>query len=149
MKRRNNNYYQQQQPAGGGGCCCGHRKSSSRASSSSSRGSSSSELSCTGEPPNWCVYAAVGLVALGAYLNALGGDFVHDDIPAIVRNKDVLAQSSLINLLKNDFWGTPMNDPASHKSYRPLTTLTFRLVVSAYYTLSYIYPNRYLSLSKV
>ncbi|XP_031778983.1 protein O-mannosyl-transferase TMTC1 [Nasonia vitripennis] len=124
MKRRNN--YYQQQPAGGG-CCCGHRKSSSRASSSSSRGSSSSDVSCAGEPPNWCIYAAVGLVALGAYLNALGGDFVHDDIPAIVRNKDVLAQSSLLSLLKDDFWGTPMHDPASHKSYRPLTTLTFRL----------------------
>ncbi|XP_058804494.1 protein O-mannosyl-transferase TMTC1-like isoform X2 [Phymastichus coffea] len=78
-------------------------------------------------PPNWCVYPAVGLVALGAYLNALGGDFVHDDIPAIVRNKDVLAQNPWSSLLKDDFWGTPMNDPSSHKSYRPLTTLTFRL----------------------
>ena len=29
-------------------------------------------------------------------------------------------------LFKNDFWGTSLLDPESHKSYRPLTTLTFR-----------------------
>ena len=28
--------------------------------------------------------------------------------------------------LANDFWGTSMADPHSHKSYRPLTVLTFR-----------------------
>lgn len=121
MKRRNNNYFY---PAG---CCCHQqRKSSSRASSSSScssRGSYGPE-----QPPSWCVYLAVGLVAVGAYLNSLGGDFVHDDIPAIVRNKDVLAQNSLLSLLKDDFWGVPMHDPSSHKSYRPLTTLSFRYV---------------------
>ncbi|XP_062441003.1 protein O-mannosyl-transferase TMTC3 isoform X3 [Rhea pennata] len=27
----------------------------------------------------------------------------------------------------NDFWGTPMSEERSHKSYRPLTVLTFRL----------------------
>lgn len=27
----------------------------------------------------------------------------------------------------NDFWGTPLSDPESHKSYRPLTVLSFRL----------------------
>ncbi|PBC28313.1 Transmembrane and TPR repeat-containing protein [Apis cerana cerana] len=79
-----------------------------------------------GEPPVWCIYATVALVAVACYLNALGGDFVHDDIPAVVRNKDVLAQTPLTTLLKNDFWGTPMRDVNSHKSYRPLTTLTFR-----------------------
>lgn len=26
-----------------------------------------------------------------------------------------------------DFWGTPMNEPQSHKSFRPITTLTFKL----------------------
>ena len=31
------------------------------------------------------------------------------------------------NVFKNDFWGTPMNKEQSHKSYRPLTVLTFRL----------------------
>lgn len=29
--------------------------------------------------------------------------------------------------MKNDFWGTPLNDSGSHGSYRPLCVLTFRL----------------------
>ena len=33
----------------------------------------------------------------------------------------------MIQLFKNDFWGTPISDPESHKSYRPLTILSFRL----------------------
>ncbi|XP_046394528.1 protein O-mannosyl-transferase TMTC1-like [Ischnura elegans] len=72
------------------------------------------------------LYGAVAIVALGCYINGLGGDFVHDDIPAIVQNKDVLGQSHVTDLLRNDFWGTDMADAASHKSYRPLTVLTFR-----------------------
>ncbi|CAL8104977.1 unnamed protein product [Orchesella dallaii] len=31
------------------------------------------------------------------------------------------------SLWKNDYWGMPMSSPLSHKSYRPLTVLTFRL----------------------
>ncbi|XP_066592261.1 protein O-mannosyl-transferase TMTC1-like isoform X1 [Prorops nasuta] len=97
-------------------CCCQNAKRYSRISESDS---------C--EPSSWCIYAAVSLVAIGCYLNSLGADFVHDDIPAIVRNKDVLAQTSLLSIFNDDFWGTPMQDINSHKSYRPLTTLTFRL----------------------
>ncbi|XP_014210531.1 transmembrane and TPR repeat-containing protein 1-like isoform X2 [Copidosoma floridanum] len=108
------------------------RKSSSRASSSSSSSCGSGRRSPgpeghATESAGWRVYLAVGLVGLGAYLNSLHGDFVHDDVPAILRNRDVLAQSPLGQLLRDDFWGTPMHDPNSHKSYRPLTTLTFRL----------------------
>jgi hypothetical protein len=43
-------------------------------------------------------------------------------------NADVLGTSPLAHVAVNDFWGTPMSDPNSHKSYRPLTTLTFRCV---------------------
>lgn len=105
MRRRNN------------GCCC---QSSKRA------GRSGCSDPDENESPGWCIYATIALVAVGCYLNALGGDFVHDDIPAVVRNKDVLAQTPWTSVLKNDFWGTPMHDVNSHKSYRPLTTLTFR-----------------------
>ena len=28
--------------------------------------------------------------------------------------------------LRNDFWGIPMHKEQSHKSYRPLTVLTYR-----------------------
>ncbi|XP_075234795.1 protein O-mannosyl-transferase TMTC1-like [Lycorma delicatula] len=72
-------------------------------------------------------YAAVGVACLLLYSNSLHGDFVHDDIPAIVRNQDVLGSSPLLQLFLDDFWGTPMSDAFSHKSYRPLTTLSFRI----------------------
>uniref|UniRef100_A0A4Y0BL38 dolichyl-phosphate-mannose--protein mannosyltransferase n=1 Tax=Anopheles funestus TaxID=62324 RepID=A0A4Y0BL38_ANOFN len=75
----------------------------------------------------WCMYLAVGLIAALCYLNGIQGDFVHDDIPAITLNKDVLGIGPVAQVFRNDFWGTPMADLSSHKSYRPLTTLTFRL----------------------
>lgn len=74
----------------------------------------------------WSIYAPAGVTTLICYLNALNGYWVHDDVPAIVRNKDVLGSAPFVNLFRNDFWGTPMADLNSHKSYRPLTTLTFR-----------------------
>uniref|UniRef100_A0A8D8YQH0 dolichyl-phosphate-mannose--protein mannosyltransferase n=1 Tax=Cacopsylla melanoneura TaxID=428564 RepID=A0A8D8YQH0_9HEMI len=71
-------------------------------------------------------YTTVFVTALSVYLNSLNGDFVHDDLPAIVRNQDVLGTSSVSQILLNDFWGTPMSHATSHKSYRPLTVLSFR-----------------------
>lgn len=72
------------------------------------------------------IYTMVTTTAVLSYINSLNGDFVHDDIPAIVGNGDVNGVNSLKQLLLDDFWGTPMADPNSHKSYRPLTTLSFR-----------------------
>ena len=66
------------------------------------------------------------LVSVLVYLNSLTGDFVHDDVPAIVRNPDGLGTSSWRDVLWNDFWGTSMADWRSHKSYRPVTVATFR-----------------------
>lgn len=71
-------------------------------------------------------YCAVAAVAVACYINAIWGDFVHDDIPAIVQNRDVTGETSLLQVFRNDFWGSAMSDPSSHKSYRPLTTLSFR-----------------------
>ncbi|XKL65096.1 hypothetical protein PGB90_005182 [Kerria lacca] len=72
-------------------------------------------------------YVIVIVISVFCYLNSLDGDFVHDDIPAISLNPDVLGTTSIIQLCRDDFWGTPMSDVNSHKSYRPLTVLTFRL----------------------
>ncbi|CAH0553071.1 unnamed protein product [Brassicogethes aeneus] len=77
-------------------------------------------------PSSWPIYSLVSTVAVACYLNGIGGDFVHDDIPAVTFNKDVLAINPVEHAFRNDFWGTPMADVASHKSYRPLTVLTFR-----------------------
>ncbi|XP_053600294.1 protein O-mannosyl-transferase TMTC1-like [Plodia interpunctella] len=87
------------------------------------------------EPPSlpsskhsdFAIYAMVTATAVLSYINSLNGDFVHDDIPAIVTNGDVTGTNSLKQLFLDDFWGTPMADVNSHKSYRPLTTLSFRL----------------------
>lgn len=58
----------------------------------------------------------------------LGGyGYVWDDRAAIVSNKDVTGESSLGNLFLHDFWGQDIKSADSHKSYRPITTLSFRL----------------------
>jgi hypothetical protein len=67
------------------------------------------------------------ILAFLVYANSLFGDFVHDDIPAIVNNPDVNGDNpEIIELFSNDFWGEPMASLRSHKSYRPLTILIFR-----------------------
>jgi hypothetical protein len=53
-------------------------------------------------------------------------DPVHDDISAIVTNQDALGSSSIPSVFCNDFWGINIRDRRSHKSYRPVTILTFR-----------------------
>lgn len=46
---------------------------------------------------------------------------------AIVQNPDVTsAQRSAAQVFRHDFWGYNLTDSDSHKSYRPLTTYTFR-----------------------
>jgi len=74
----------------------------------------------------WIWYTIVGTAATLCYVNSLHGELVHDDIMAIVRNPDVRSDTPWTTLLTNDFWGKPLTDPTSHKSYRPLCVLTFR-----------------------
>ena len=66
------------------------------------------------------------VIAALCYFKSLNGDFVHDDIYAIKRNQDVTGKRPLMDLFSNDFWGSSMISYRSHKSYRPLTVLTFR-----------------------
>ena len=70
----------------------------------------------------------IGSVSVLIRIPCLSGDFVHDDLKAIVWNKDVFDfNSNWTSLLYNDYWGDEMSDKYSHKSYRPLTTLSFRI----------------------
>ncbi|XP_076363533.1 protein O-mannosyl-transferase Tmtc3-like [Tachypleus tridentatus] len=69
----------------------------------------------------------VASVAVIIYCNSLGGELVFDDIAAIQDNRDVRPHNPLYNLFVNDFWGTPIHKEQSHKSYRPLCVLSFRL----------------------
>ncbi|ESN89866.1 hypothetical protein HELRODRAFT_116733 [Helobdella robusta] len=73
-------------------------------------------------------YALIIICVLAAcYHNSLKCGFVFDDVSAVRDNKDLRPSTPLINLLQNDFWGTPMDKDRSHKSYRPLCVFTFRL----------------------
>ncbi|CAH1124555.1 unnamed protein product [Ceutorhynchus assimilis] len=66
-------------------------------------------------------------LAFVLYCNTLGSEFVYDDRRAILTNPDLQPKTPWSQLLENDYWGTPLQDPSSHGSYRPLSVLTFRL----------------------
>uniref|UniRef100_F1KX31 dolichyl-phosphate-mannose--protein mannosyltransferase n=1 Tax=Ascaris suum TaxID=6253 RepID=F1KX31_ASCSU len=55
----------------------------------------------------------------------ISGDFVFDDTEAIVKNPIVRDSNRWLDVLTSDFWGRPIRSEHSHKSYRPITTLTF------------------------
>ncbi|XP_059791546.1 protein O-mannosyl-transferase TMTC1 isoform X2 [Balaenoptera ricei] len=81
-----------------------------------------------------CGLSATGAAALLAgasclcYGRSLQGEFVHDDVWAIVNNPDVRPGAPLRwGIFSNDFWGKGMAENTSHKSYRPLCVLTFKL----------------------
>eukprot|EP00118_Oscarella_pearsei_P013628 m.110496 g.110496 ORF g.110496 m.110496 type:complete len:643 (+) comp37400_c0_seq1:3-1931(+) len=68
-----------------------------------------------------------GFVAVIVYLNSLQGGFVFDDHRGILKNEDIRTDvTPLSNLWVNDFWGGAMSREVSHKSYRPLTVLSYR-----------------------
>ena len=46
-------------------------------------------------------------------------------------NHDINGDATLKTIFTNDYWGRPMNSPSSHKSWRPLTVLSFRWLTSA------------------
>ncbi|XP_053396006.1 protein O-mannosyl-transferase TMTC2-like [Mercenaria mercenaria] len=67
------------------------------------------------------------VVAFLLYLNTLDADFAYDDSRAVQKNQDLEPKTPLINIFYDDFWGTPLTHSGSHKSYRPLCVLSFRL----------------------
>uniref|UniRef100_A0AC35UHD4 TPR_REGION domain-containing protein n=1 Tax=Rhabditophanes sp. KR3021 TaxID=114890 RepID=A0AC35UHD4_9BILA len=73
----------------------------------------------------------ITILSIASFILSYNGDFVFDDHKAIVQNKVVTANKSsglnLYELLRTDFWGDFIQSDYSHKSYRPVTTLTFRL----------------------
>ncbi|XP_048357181.1 protein O-mannosyl-transferase TMTC1 isoform X3 [Sphaerodactylus townsendi] len=75
----------------------------------------------------WGSGALAALLAALCYWNSLRGEFVHDDVWAILNNPDVRPGAPLAAAFRNDFWGKGMADNTSHKSYRPLCILTFKL----------------------
>ena len=64
------------------------------------------------------------------YGNTYNAGLLYDDETAILRNRCVVdKRSTLSDVFNTDFWGYPLHMVGSHKSYRPITTLTFRMQV--------------------
>nr|XP_055191908.1 protein O-mannosyl-transferase TMTC4 isoform X2 [Nyctereutes procyonoides] len=77
--------------------------------------------------PAFWAKLVVGFVSLVCFARSYDGDFVFDDSEAIINNKDLQADTPLGDLWHHDFWGSRLSSNTSHKSYRPLTVLTFRI----------------------
>ncbi|XP_011185465.2 protein O-mannosyl-transferase Tmtc3 [Zeugodacus cucurbitae] len=75
---------------------------------------------------NLLQFFTIVFVCAACYWNSAQCELVFDDISAVRDNKDLRSYTPLRNIFLNDFWGTPMRKEQSHKSYRPLTVLTFR-----------------------
>ena len=73
------------------------------------------------------VAAAAMVMGVLIHLNSLRGRFVMDDTVAVVGNMDLRPETPIERLFENDFWGTPVATEKSHKSFRPLSVLTWRL----------------------
>lgn len=71
----------------------------------------------------------IALLSILAYWDetALRGSYVYDDAGSIQKNVVVNGSVPWTEVFTRDFWGTPMSDVQSHKSFRPITTLSFRL----------------------
>lgn len=75
----------------------------------------------------WISVSLVFAVAFLSYLSSLQGGFVFDDHRAILTNGDLdTGKTSLFDVFQHDFWGGSMSRKESHKSYRPITVLTYR-----------------------
>ena len=68
----------------------------------------------------------VAVLGFLCYFSSWDGEFVFDDSEAILNNKDVKLDKPWENLFFHDFWGNKLASNTSHKSYRPLTVITFR-----------------------
>jgi len=73
-------------------------------------------------PPLW-----TALISMTAYWTENPRRFVYDDTGSIKHNDVVKGVVPLSEVWTRDFWGTSLTVSSSHKSFRPLTTLTFRL----------------------
>jgi hypothetical protein len=81
-------------------------------------------LSVLKSPSLW-----TAIIAMVAYLDprALHGTFVYDDAGSVVKNVVVNGSVDWREAFERDFWGVDMKEAQSHKSFRPITTLSFKL----------------------
>lgn len=70
---------------------------------------------------------AILILCLLCFGDTLNGSYVFDDTVAIVTNKDITRPTDIKDVFFHDFWGLNLTSTHSHKSFRPLTTLMFRI----------------------
>ncbi|XP_064490379.1 protein O-mannosyl-transferase Tmtc3-like isoform X2 [Ornithodoros turicata] len=107
--------------------CLGNMAASTGESSSSSSSPSHSGRKPSVHHVRWAWYLVVCGAASLCYANAPSCGFVFDDMSAVRDNRDLRPHTPLHHVFWNDFWGTPIHKEHSHKSYRPLCVLTFRI----------------------
>ena len=68
------------------------------------------------------------LIAILAYsdIRALSGGWVYDDAGSVIKNVVVNGLVDWKEAFTRDYWGTEMKQAQSHKSFRPITTLTLK-----------------------
>lgn len=69
----------------------------------------------------------VAVVSVFCFWSSQNCEFTFDDNSAVLDNADIRGDTPLWSIFENDFWGTQLKSKLSHKSYRPLTVLTYRL----------------------
>lgn len=74
---------------------------------------------------------SVILITFLAHSPSLFNAFVFDDVSAIVNNADVTGETKWSSIFSHDFWGDSILAKNSHKSYRPLIIVLFRLFWSS------------------
>mmetsp|Transcript_75277 Transcript_75277/g.243708 ORF Transcript_75277/g.243708 Transcript_75277/m.243708 type:complete len:732 (-) Transcript_75277:154-2349(-) len=81
---------------------------------------------------SWGSQLALGLcvvcLTLPYYICVTYTSWFVDEGFAIYRNPDAKGETPILEVLKHDFWGTSLNPPEgynTHKSYRPLVTLSY------------------------
>jgi len=69
-----------------------------------------------------------GLIAILAYFDvrALSGGYVYDDAGSIIKNVVVNGMVDWKEAFTRDYWGTEMKHAQSHKSFRPITTISLK-----------------------
>lgn len=88
--------------------------------------------------PSIAIQSLVHLLCFLLYLipiltpNPYGGPTLDEMHIMNPDNKDISGESTIEDVFKNDYWGRPMQSESSHRSWRPLTVLSFRYLKGLY-----------------
>ncbi|KAL0037384.1 hypothetical protein WJX79_005166 [Trebouxia sp. C0005] len=77
---------------------------------------------------NYHIYGTLLTFSLALFGNTWSAGFAFDDNFAVVNNGDVTGSAPLAEIWQHDFWGQQIRSDQSHKSYRPVTILSLRVI---------------------